>query len=117
MNNHLRGTGCPKCCQSKGEKQITKLLLEKNINFISQYKINIDSNINSSGNAFIDFYLPDYNTFIEYNGEQHYIAKEFFGGKLGLEQQQKRDSYVRNYCNINNIKQVIKYYEGIIKIL
>ena len=28
---------------------------------------------------------PDLNVFIEYNGEQHYIAKEFFGGKLGLE--------------------------------
>lgn len=114
MHNHLRGTGCPKCCQSKGEQQITKLLLEKNINFISQYKINIDSNINLSGNAFIDFYLPDLNIFIEYNGEQHYIAKEFFGGELGLEKQKQRDNYVKNYCNTNNIKLIeIKYNDNI----
>ena len=114
MHNHLRGTGCPKCCQSKGEQQITKLLLEKNINFISQYKINIDSNINSSGNAFIDFYLPDLNIFIEYNGEQHYIAKEFFGGELGLEKQKQRDNYIKNYCNTNNIKLIeIKYNDNI----
>lgn len=86
-NNHLEGEGCPKCCQSKGEKTITNWLIDKNIKFIPQFKINIDSNINQSGKAFIDFYLPDYDTFIEYNGEQHYVAKERFGGELEFQRQ------------------------------
>lgn len=114
MNNHLRGQGCPKCSQSKGERTITNWLTSKNIKFISQYKIEIDTSINQSGNAYIDFYLPDYNCFIEYNGEQHYIAKERFGGELEFQRQQKRDEYVRNYCKNNNIKLIeIKYNESI----
>lgn len=114
MNNHLGGQGCPKCCQSKGEKAITNWLIDKNIKFISQYKIDIDSNINTSGNAFIDFYLPGHNMFIEYNGEQHYVAKERFGGEIGLQRQQRRDEYVRNYCKEHNIKLIeIKYNESI----
>lgn len=114
MNNHLRGQGCPKCSQPKGERTITNWLIGNDIKFISQHKINIDININPSGNAFIDFYLPDHNIFIEYNGEQHYIAKERFGGELGFQKQQKRDEYVRNYCKEHNIKLIeIKYNENI----
>ena len=114
MNNHLRGQGCPKCSQSKGERTITNWLISNDIKFISQHKINIDININPSGNAFIDFYLPDHNIFIEYNGEQHYIAKERFGGELGFQKQQRRDEYVRNYCKEHNIKLIeIKYNENI----
>lgn len=114
MNNHLRGQGCPLCCSSKGEKSIIKWLNSNNINFISQFKIDIDININKSGYAYIDFYLPDYNCFIEYNGEQHYVAKERFGGQIGLIKQQKRDQFIREYCINNNIKLIeIKFNENI----
>ena len=110
----MKGEGCPKCYQSKGEKFITNWLINNNIKFKSQYKINIDPEINQSGNAFIDFYLPDHNVFIEYNGEQHYIAKERFGGEIEFNRQQKRDEYVKTYCNKNNIKLIeIKYNENI----
>lgn len=114
MNNHLNGQGCPHCLQSKGEKLITNWLNDRNITYISQYKIDIDFQINKSGTAFIDFYLPDYNCFIEYNGEQHYIAKERFGGDLEFQRQCKRDTYVRNYCNKHKIKLIeIKYDENV----
>jgi hypothetical protein len=80
--HHLNGHGCPKCKTSRGEN-LVKLILDKyNINYKQQYKINIDKSINPSGKAYIDFYLPDYNMFIEYNGEQHYIQREFFGGAV-----------------------------------
>lgn len=103
-NDHLQGKGCPKCNQSKGEKFVEQCLIDSNINYISQYKINIDTTINSSGYAYIDFYLPTYNAFIEYNGEQHYIPMEYFGGKIKYEHQLLRDEYVRNFCKNNNIK-------------
>ena len=64
--------------------------------------------------AYIDFYLSDYNLFIEYNGIQHYIPQKYFGGQISFEHQQKRDDYVRNYCKTNNIKLLeIKYNDNI----
>lgn len=121
-NVHLSNkSGCPKCSISKGEEFIMNLLNNNNIKFTYNYKIDIDSNINHYGYALIDFYLPDYNLFIEYNGEQHYIAKEYFGGELQLQRQKSRDEYVRQYCNKNNIKLLeIKYnmkYEDVEKML
>lgn len=115
-SNHLRGSECPKCSQSKGEQNIRKYLELNNIKYIDQYEIQIDKSINPSGKAKIDFYLPDYDLYIEYNGIQHYVPIEYFGGKLRFDIQQKRDQYIRNYCgnklveikytdqmNINNI--------------
>lgn len=113
-NNHLKGEGCPKCNKSQGEKTVTKYLESKNITYIEQYKINIPKDINRSGIAYIDFYLPAYNIFIEYNGEQHYIPKKRFGGITSFRRQQKRDQYVRDYCQNKGIKLIeIKFNENI----
>ena len=108
--SHLCKRGCPKCKISHGELFIENYLKSIDINYISQYPITMDKSINSSGVAYIDFYLPDYNIFVEYNGRQHYMPIEYFGGKLNLERQLKRDNYVRDYCKDNNIKLIeIKY--------
>lgn len=110
----IRGTECPKCNQSKGEQNLRKYLELNNIKYINQYKIQIDKSINSSGIARVDFYLPDYNTFIEYNGIQHYIPIEYFGGKFRFEKQKERDQFIRNFCNENNINLLeIRYDENI----
>ena len=102
--------GCPKCSISKGERLVMDILKENEVNYIYNYKISIDSDINHYGYALIDFYLPDYNIAIEYNGQQHYISNEYFGGKLNFERQLKRDNYVRDYCKDNNIELIeIKY--------
>lgn len=120
-SNHLSGSGCPKCKQSHGEAFISNYLKANKIDFVTQYSINIDSSINSSGKAYIDFYIPSKNLFIEYNGEQHYILKRHFGGEIDFNRQQKRDEFVRYYCKENNIRLLeIPYYkswEEITKIL
>lgn len=103
-NSHLSGKGCPKCNSSKGELLIESFLKERNISFIEQFEIPIDSQINSSGIAYIDFYLPKYNMFIEYNGEQHYKPVKHFGGEIKFNHQKERDKYVRKYAESNNIK-------------
>lgn len=105
-DNHLQGHGCPKCNSSKGELLIEQFLKENNIKYIQQYQISISTDINPSGIAKIDFYLPDYNCFIEYNGEQHYKPIKHFGGKLKFEQQQERDNYVKKFSKTKNIKLV-----------
>lgn len=110
---HLRGCGCPKCNQSHGEKEVKQYLIDNNIKFIDQYNI-----IGKERKFIIDFYLPDYNTFIEYNGEQHYVPKEYFGGQIAFEKQQNRDQLLRDYCKENNIKLIeISYKENINKVL
>lgn len=108
--NHLCRHGCPKCNQSRGELLIETFLKENEVEYIPQYKIRIDSTINCSGEAKVDFFLPKYNTFIEYNGVQHYVAKEYFGGALQLKHQQSRDLYVKEYCTSNNINLIIIPY-------
>lgn len=113
---HLRGCGCPICAESHGEKEIKKILNEFEIEYITQYEISIDKSINPSGIAKIDFYLPKFNTFIEYNGKQHY-QKCCWTGRT-FEKQMERDNAVREYCKNNNIKLIeIKYNESITKIL
>ena len=39
------------------------------INYIMQYEVKVPSNIRSTEIIKIDFYLPEYNTFVEYNGK------------------------------------------------
>lgn len=115
---HLSGQGCPKCNQSKGEKYIEDYLIANNYKYLSQYEVAIDTSINPSGIAKVDFYLPEYNLFIEYNGKQHYIPVEYYGGKFRFEQQQKRDEFIRNYCKNNNILLLeIRYDDDIEKVL
>lgn len=96
--------GCPKCYKSKGELEIELILLKNNISYIGQYEIDIDKSIRVSGKTYIDFYLPEYNIAIEYNGKQHYIPQKHFGGQIRFESQLKRDEFVRNWCKENNIK-------------
>ena len=112
--------GCPKCNKPKGEIVIENYLIQHNINFIAQYKINIDNTINKSGKAYIDFYLPNYNLFIEYNGDQHYeyVPHMHNGSILNFNKQQNRDQYIRDYCQNNNIKLIeIRYNRNAQEIL
>jgi hypothetical protein len=61
-----------------------------------------------------DFFIPDYNLVIEYNGRQHYVAVDFFDGVKGLRATQKRDKIKRDYCFENGINyEIIKYDENI----
>ena len=109
--SHKSGRGCPMCKKSSGEQIISTLLDKYKYKYLTQYEINIDKSINHCGKTLIDFYIPEYNTFIEYQGRQHYIPIEYFGGELKFNNYQiPRDNYIRTYCKENNIKLIeIKY--------
>ena len=67
-----------------------------------------------------DFYIPQYNVCIEYQGQQHYHPVEVFKGEVGFEIRQKHDNMKRGFCKENNIKLIeIPYweYDNIEKIL
>lgn len=110
---HLRGCGCPKCNESHGERDVRDYLEEHNLNYIPQYRVSTESK-----SFRIDFFLPDYNMFIEYNGEQHYVPKDYFGGQITFQKQVERDNLLRKYCKDNDINLVeISYKEKTKKVL
>jgi very-short-patch-repair endonuclease len=110
-NNHLFNNGCPICKESKGEKEISKILKNKNINYLMEYKFDDCKNIIALP---FDFYLPNYNICIEYDGQQHFKVIEIWGGKDGLERRKENDKIKTEYCKQNNIELIrIRYNENI----
>lgn len=99
-NDHLRGKGCPICRESKGEEEISNYLTNNKIKFIRQHKFDGCKNVNKLP---FDFYLPDYNTCIEYDGVQHFKAIDYFGGQKGFLKLRQNDSIKTNFCLKNNI--------------
>lgn len=102
-NSHLRGQGCPKCKSSKGENIIRNFLKENNINFKEQYKF---SGCVFKNPLLFDFYLPDLNICIEFQGEQHYKKNNYFGGLKEFKKLKIRDKIKKDYCLNNNIQLI-----------
>jgi hypothetical protein len=103
-NNHLNGQGCPICKESKGENKIRDYLNKNNINFIPQHRFPDCRKIRPLP---FDFYLPEHNTCIEYQGEQHYKPIEWFGGEQVFNDILNRDEIKKKYCKQKNIKLII----------
>jgi uncharacterized Zn-finger protein len=106
---------CPYCRESLGERRINKCLQYHNINFIREYKFNDCRGI--SQRLPFDFYLPEINVLIEYDGRQHFKPVNFYGCskdealKSFLELKQN-DEIKNKYCADNNIKLIrIPYNE------
>lgn len=110
-NSFQQGSRCPICNESKGEKEIEKVLDKYFVNYISQYKIKELVGVNG-GLLSYDFYLPDYNLLIEYQGVQHEKSFKHFGGKEKLKIQQEHDKRKREYANKNGYRLLeIWYYD------
>lgn len=113
-NNHLSNQGCPKCQRSKGEEQISKWLTEHNIYFETQKRFNECKNKRSLP---FDFYLPNHNLLIEYDGEQHfnpYRGRQQDKYIQKLKQVQHHDFIKNNYCKQNNIQLIrIPYWKPV----
>ena len=104
----LAGHGCPKCKESRGEKEISEWLETNEIKFFRQYRFN---DLKSYP---FDFYI-EYNNkkiCVEFQGKQHYEPIAFFGGEEAFENQKKRDKIKKDYCLNNNIELIeIPYYK------
>lgn len=96
----LEHTGCPICKKaSKGEEILAKEFDKRGIKYERQYTFDKCKNI------FVlpfDFYLPDYDVLIEYDGKQHFEPVEIFGGEKEFIKQQKRDRVKDDFCENNN---------------
>ncbi len=107
--SHISGIGCPRCKESKGEKKIFNQLVKKGIIFETQKTFN---GCKFKNKLRFDFYLPEYNICIEYDGEQHYKPISYYGGHEQLLLTQKRDSIKTQFCQDNDIQLIrIKFDE------
>lgn len=113
---------CPLCFpedwaskkQSKGERKIIKFLEENSIKYIPQ-KIFEELKGDTESPLRFDFFLPDYNMCIEYQGKQHFFPydnteKE----RQALLKRQRYDKKKEEYCKNKNIYlEKINYTEKI----
>lgn len=105
---HGRVQSCG-CLNSIMNSKIAQLLTELNINYIKE---KIFNDCKDNKNLRFDFYLPDDNICIEYDGEQHFNAVKYWGGQEGLKNRQYKDEIKNQYCKNNNISLIrLNYLE------
>ena len=110
-NSLLNGHGCPYCNISKGETNISKYLDKNNITYEAQKTYDGLYGL-QGGKLSYDFYLPEYNLLIEFQGKQHKQSIEYFGGEDRFKIQQEHDRRKREYSKLHKIKLIeIWYYD------
>ena len=97
----IQSCGCSK--ESHGERKIRTILENSNISFKQEYSFKNLKNPLTNQPLRFDFYLPEQNICIEYDGEQHFKeldAHYFFEDLTTI---QARDNIKNKYCTENNI--------------
>lgn len=106
QNNVIK---CPKCDLNKsmGEEKIKTWLDNNSIRYERQKRFKNCKNIKSLP---FDFYLPERDILIEFDGIQHYEVVEHFGGKEKFKIRKENDNIKNKFCIDNNIDLIrIKY--------
>ena len=115
-SNILSGQGCPLCQESNGERYIRQWLDNQKIEYKYQ-KTFIDCKDKKL--LPFDFYLPKYNTCVEYDGRQHFEPVDFasHGEEWALNQlkeTQLHDEIKNQYCKEHNIHLLrIQYFKNV----
>lgn len=106
INGITKSCGCIR--SSYGEEQIEKILIENNINYCKEYTF---SDLHTN-NVPLRFDFAIFNKqhqliqLIEYDGKQHYIPVEKFGGEKVFNHMKLNDERKNKYCKEHNIKLV-----------
>lgn len=100
----IRGTRCPRCRESKGERVISNYL-DFNDYLYKRERVFLD--LIADGYLRFDFALLNNDesvyALIEYDGEQHFKPVGIWGGTEGLIKRQYNDNLKNEYCEVNNI--------------
>jgi endogenous inhibitor of DNA gyrase (YacG/DUF329 family) len=103
-NAHVSSkTGCALCMESKGERAVELFLKKYGFDFIREYKIK----------PYLyryDFFIPEFNIFIEFNGHQHYKPVPIFGGEKEHLLLKERDKIKKDLIDQNNGELIILTY-------
>lgn len=100
INGYVSSCGCLSI--SKGELKIKQILSNLNISFETQKTFPSCIFPNTKYPAYFDFFINN-KIIIEYDGEQHFLAKEYFGGEEELKKRQQKDLFKNQWCKKNNI--------------
>lgn len=99
---------CPECNKSKGEKECKRIFDLNNIYYIPQKEFAGLFGL-CNGLLSYDFYLPQYNLLIEYQGEFHDGSSGEYS-KINLMKQQEHDKRKKEYAKYNNINLLEIWY-------
>lgn len=101
VTGNTQSCGC--IHKSHNEHYIENILKDEDILYEAQYRFENCKNIKPLP---FDFYLPNYNVAIEYDGRQHYEPINFFGGDLDFQKRQNNDRIKNDFCKANNIQLI-----------
>ena len=103
-HSHLGGHSCPYCANELNinEEKLYNILLKNVEDEIIRYKK--FKWLKSKLPLSLDFYLPKYNVAIEYQGIQHFMPVEMFGGDELFKKQLENDLIKIKLCKQHNIK-------------
>lgn len=113
-------THCPFCNnESNGEQLVRKYLKDCHIKFKRQKTFN---DLIDKQHLSYDFYLPDYNVLIEYQGGQHYYPVEWLGGNKRFKKQLRHDAMKYQYAKNNGylliyVPYICNTYDKVSRIL
>jgi len=98
--NRSNSRGCPNCYpQSRTVEEIKKLLNEWDIDFIPEKSFDT---CKDKRYLPFDFWLPDDNLLIEYNGSQHYkLGTGYYNNKEKFKKTQKHDKIKKDWVEKN----------------
>ena len=109
-NRLQSGIGCPKCKLSHGERKINYFLENNKIKFIPQMKYSGLKGVKGRLLSY-DFYLPQYNLLVEYQGEFH-DGTSRIQTENDFEIQQEHDKRKKDYAKLHKINLLeIWYYD------
>ncbi len=107
--SRVRGTGCPFCNESRGEKRIVTYLQSKNYLFNRQARFDGCKHLKT---LHFDFMVND--ILIEYQGKQHYFPLGFGASKERAYKEfiniVRRDHKKEQWCKTNNTRLVLMPY-------
>jgi hypothetical protein len=106
---YLDFLGCENNKQSIGERLVRTYLEKNNIKFISEKKFESCKRVKELP---FDFYLPEFNTCIEYDGELHYKSSLIFGGEETLKRIKINDRIKTKWCKQNSINLIRISYKN-----
>lgn len=103
-----RGFGCKQCNYSRGERYIAAALDELQVDFEAQKKF---ESCRDTRPLPFDFWLPQFNALIEFQGRQHFEGFERWGGDEATSEVKRRDRIKRQWCIENEIplKEISSY--------
>ncbi len=102
-HNHLRYQGCRQCNESCGERLVRCALEDLGIEYEQEKRF---SSCRDKKELPFDFWLPRFSTLIEFQGKQHEVPADFFGGIRALSGVKRRDKIKNDWAKENDINLI-----------